>query len=372
MPNKGVGRLAGCARISFTVLMVCLLVVPGGSAAEERQLKGFSVVEKVVSTRAEPVYQVDGYQVQIVAGTEREFKDKINSLADVHPGTWLRFSGKRDSGGIVVAERATFYPEKSEVNNPSRSQAQAVAPDIESLIDSEGNFKALHSKVRLSDAGGWCGWHRIPPDGEQQARVRRVGNRLLSPYLKEMEGDQLLPQFRFFVVEEKAIRSEFTCSLGLVLVPAVVLDRMNSDDQLAAILADGIAYNIQSLRAKLIARDGWLTAAQVAEFATWAVNPIAGVAANSAVGLAAHEHNVEMELERGRLALSMMVDAGFDPHQAPEAWRLMGPKHLPKDLSSLKYPRIGQYQLMILDAQYRDRPSPVEQQAGAASGKRAK
>ena len=364
--------LGGCARIAFTSLMVCLFAARGGIASEERELKGFSVIEKVMSPGAEPVYQIDGYQVLIAAGTDKQFRGQINSLADVYPGTWLRFSGKRDSDGIVVAGRAVFYPDKLTGVKASQPQRRSVAPDTDSLIDADGNIKPLHSKVRISDAGGWCGWHRIPSEGEQQARVRRIGNRLLPPYLKQMAEGQLLPQFRFFVVEEKAIRSELACSPGLVLVPAVVLDRLISDDQLAAILADGIAYNIQFLRAKLIARDGWLTAAQVAELATWAVNPIAGVAANSAVGLAAHEHNVELELERGRLALSMMVDAGFDPWQAPEAWKLLGPKHLPSNLSSLKYPRIGQYQLMVLDAQYKKRPSTVEQQAGAVSGKPAK
>jgi hypothetical protein len=324
------------------------------ASAEEKELKGFFVVEKVISAGAEPVYQVDGYRLRIAASTDKTFQNKLNSLADVSPGVWLRFAGNRDSSGVVVATKATFYPGKSGVKTPDPVQLERVAPDHESLIDSEGNFKPLHSKVRMSDAGGWCGWHKIPAEGEQQARVRRIGMSLIPAYQKQMADDQAAKiHFRFFLVDEKEIRSELACNPGLVLVPNTVLDRLKSDDELAAMLADGIAYNLQYQRVRMIASDGWLTAAEIADSATWLVNPIAGLATNGAVGLAAHEHNVEMELERGRLALSLMADAGYDPWQAPEAWKLLGPNRLPKNLASLKYPRLGQYQLMVLDAQYK-------------------
>jgi hypothetical protein len=59
-----------------------------------------------------------------------------------------------------------------------------------------------------------------------------------------------------------------------------------------------------------------------------------------------------MEEQRGRVALSLMEDAGYDPWQAPEAWRLLEPKKLPADLNSLKYPNRSGYQLGILNLQY--------------------
>jgi hypothetical protein len=174
------------------------------------------------------------------------------------------------------------------------------------------------------------------------------------------------------VVQEKVIRSELACNPGLILIPGTVLDRLNTDDQLAAVLAAGIAWNVQYLRAKLIARDRWFTAAEVAELSSLAMNPIAGLATNGAASIAVHEHNVELELERGRLALSMMDDAGYDPWQAPEAWKLLDPRRLPKDLNSLKYSRLGRYQLRVLDAQYKKHAALAQQQAGVGSGEPAK
>jgi len=343
------------------------------ASAEERELKGFFVIEKVISAGAEPVYQVDGYRVRIAPSTDKTFQDKLNSLADVGPGEWLRFAGKRDRSGVVVATKATFYPGKSGVKKSDPAQLESVAPDHDSLIDSEGKFKPLHSKVRLSDAGGWCGWHKVPAEGEQQQRVRRIGASLIPAYQKQMADDQAARiHFRFFVVDEKVIRSELACNPGLVLVPDTALHRLKTDDELAAILADGIAYNLQFLRARAIVNRGWLSAAEIADDAVWVTNPLAGLAINSALGIAAYEVNTKLAEERGRVALSLMQDAGYDPWNAPEAWKLLEPKRLPKDPSSLKYSKLGEYQFTILNAQYKKRPGPARQESATDSPEPAK
>jgi hypothetical protein len=53
------------------------------------------------------------------------------------------------------------------------------------------------------------------------------------------------------------------------------------------------------------------------------------------------------------MALQLVADAGFDPWQAPEAWRLLAPKDPPRDVQSIKYPRESKYQLSILNLQYK-------------------
>jgi hypothetical protein len=55
-----------------------------------------------------------------------------------------------------------------------------------------------------------------------------------------------------------------------------------------------------------------------------------------------------MQEQAGRIALTLMADAGYDPQQAPEAWRLLASKKSPKDLSALQYPSRAEYQLGIL------------------------
>jgi hypothetical protein len=65
-----------------------------------------------------------------------------------------------------------------------------------------------------------------------------------------------------------------------------------------------------------------------------------------------HERDLRQEEQRGRIALALISDAGYDPRQAPGAWRLLSKKNLPKDLDSLKYPSRSGYQLGILRLQY--------------------
>ena len=55
------------------------------------------------------------------------------------------------------------------------------------------------------------------------------------------------------------------------------------------------------------------------------------------------------------IALSILADAGYDPWQAPEAWRLLEPKKPPTATDSLKYPSHSGYLLGVLNLQYRQR-----------------
>ena len=59
-----------------------------------------------------------------------------------------------------------------------------------------------------------------------------------------------------------------------------------------------------------------------------------------------------LEEQRGRIALSLMADAGYDPWQAPEAWRLMQPKRLPGDVSALPYPIGKGFRFNVRSLQY--------------------
>jgi hypothetical protein len=75
---------------------------------------------------------------------------------------------------------------------------------------------------------------------------------------------------------------------------------------------------------------------------------------------------IAMQQDRGRVALSLMANAGYDdPWQAPEAWRLAAAKKLPANLDSFKYPDLSSDQLSVLDLPYK--PETANQSAGAAA-----
>jgi hypothetical protein len=317
----------------------------------DKKLAGFGVVERVLVAGAEPVFQADGYRIRIDAKTDLSFGGSLKTLADVGPNTWLYYKGKRDADGVLVAARAKFVPARGWAwlaSHPKTHPQQEPVPAQGALMDADGKMMSLRAKVRYGDSGGYCGWHKVSTDAALQERVLRIGQRLIPAYQKQLaQDDPAKIWFRFYVVEEDKIREDLECNSGLILMPAKGLERLQTDDQIAALLANGIAYSMQMQSAQLIAENRELLGVQLAA-------DLARVGVLALVPDAVVEHAIEMRLqeERGRMALALMTDAGFDPWQAPEAWRRVAPKTLPKDWDTVKFPNRGGYQLGILNLQY--------------------
>jgi len=314
----------------------------------ERELSGTAVIDHMFSRGAQPVFRADGYNFRLAPDAEIHFKGDMDALTDVDTGTWIRYEGSRDGSGEVVATKAEFIkmkPHKAHGDPGKFAQVTTFPPG--SMIDLDGSFRINPKPDKSEDTpGGECGWYRVPDVPAVQEHVRRVGMSLVPKYQRDLpEEDPAKIPFRFYVVDEKNIRSDLFCREGLVLVPVSVINRLRNEDQLAAVLADGIAATMQRQQARMSG----------AELTTLlALAPAIGFGGAALIGepLVKHEIGRKMEGQRGRVALSLMADAGYDPWQAPEAWRWLAPKDPPKDPSKLKYPDRAGYQLEILNLQY--------------------
>jgi len=322
----------------------------------DRKLDGFGVIDMVIAAGPEPVFRADGYRIRIVSTTATTFSGGLKALGDVRANTWVKYQARRDRTGELVATKAAFIPGRTGKVRPASKQTGV--PSRDSLIDAEGNLVALHTKVRYSQAGGECGWHKVPGDLALQERVLRVGLSVVPAYQKLLaDDDPAKIQFRFYAVDEARIRTDLSCWQGLVLVPRLVVERLANDDQLAAVLADGVALNIQVQSTRLIAENRELVGGELAvEVAGWLV-PGVGLAGDIGALVIAHEMEARLQEQRGRIALALMANAGYDPWQAPEAWRLLAPKQASGDPDSLKFPSRSGYQLGILNLQYGAAPS---------------
>jgi predicted Zn-dependent protease len=159
--------------------------------------------------------------------------------------------------------------------------------------------------------------------------------------------------FRFFVTEENWIHSDMRGQIGVILVAKLLVERLTTDDELAAVLADDIAFDIQLQRTRLLSNGAWKNvgevAAMMAAVAQGAATLVAGAIAEAVI---THKMDERLEDERARLALSMMEECGYDPWVAPEAWRRLQPGKVPKDITQVDYPHISKYQYEILALQY--------------------
>ena len=181
---------------------------------------------------------------------------------------WLRYQGKRDKDGVLVATKADFVPSKAADFKKLKGvetvewDFQPPRPSLKSGIDSATNaglpYDVEDQKTVLTQDGSVkLGLsrhkHKIPADQALQARMRRVGMRVVPDYQKRLSAnDPSKIHFRFFAVDEDKLRSEICSYEGLILVPTQVAERLKTDDELAAVLADGVAYNLQRQAARLV------------------------------------------------------------------------------------------------------------------------
>ena len=335
----------------------------------DETLEGMGVIAKVASSGPEPVFRADGYDIRITQKTVTSFSGSLKSLSDVGTNVWIRYQGRRDKSGQLVASQAQFLSPKPtkfkalkgwevrdlEFRPPKAAlktrpaQDTAVQPSDDG-VDQETEFTE-DGYIRLGVLGHM---HKIPADNALQTRVLRVGMRVVPTYQKLLPTDNpsKIP-FRFYAYDDEKLRSELCANVIIILVPIQVVKRLQNDDQLAAVLADGVAFNLQRQSARIVANNRAFLGVQAAGEVAAVFIPGLDLAALTGNNVAARKIKERMEKQRGRIALELMTDAGFDAWQAPQAWRLLEPKLPPKDLESLRYPDLSLYQLSILNLQYR-------------------
>jgi len=337
-----------------------------------RSLSGIGVITRVVSDAPNAVFEADGYLIRITPSTKLAFMGGLSSLAEVSTNTWLNFNGKRGKDGVVDAVKAQFIPGK-----PTKFKAvkDFEIPQVRTR-PSGAKDTAMTSKATgtpaLPDDGaslkedeqlkiGIGRWHTLPADQPTQQRLHRIGMALIPAYQREMADDNPSKiHFRFFVVDNNKWRGAVCLLDGAVLVSQQTIERLN-DDQLAAVAADGVACNLQRQTARRVVAMRKDLGIDLALDAPGAFVPVVAVAAllgpasvftGTGPGVITGDEMAKMTEERLRIALALMHDAGFDPWQAPEAWRLALPKKVPANPAVLPYPDSSCYQMGILGIEY--------------------
>jgi hypothetical protein len=333
----------------------------------DRKVTGTGVIVRVISSGPETVVRAEGYTLRVEPGTTLIFKGGLTKLDEVATNNWVQYSGTFNDKGEVNLSSATF----AKLNLPDQKRdpklvVQATAFPPGSFIDFDGGFRTDRGTHKMADSGGDCGWYPVVEDDAVQTRVRRVGASLIPKYQNALaDDDPTKIPFRFYVVVEKDVRAEVGCEEGLVLIPLEVADRLQKDDQLAAVMADGVAANLQRQKARYANQLTVIGIAQLgAHFAPGGASMGTGVAGE------AMKRKIERKLEdeRAGLALELMADAGYDPWQAPEAWRLLAPGELPSDVTKLKYPQRSVHLTEILGMQYKKAAAGTQTAATGGQG----
>jgi len=354
-------QVAGRASSPFKPVMAATVLIRDD---RDRKLSGTGVITQILIPAPNAVFAADGYLVRITTSTQLDFAGDLSSLADVSVNTWLHFTGKRDKNGVLDAAKAQFIPAKptqfkaakdfeiaTVKARPAGSKDDAQTSKATGTPALTDNGAALQQDQELKIGLGH--WHTLPADQPLQQRVHRIGMSLVPAYQRAMaDDDPSKIHFRFFAVDNKKWRGAVCLLDGAILVSRQTIERLQNDDQLAAVVADGVACNLQRQTARTVMARRKDLGIAIAIDVAGAFVPGVGFAGMFAPGLFTSQEAATMLQERLRIALALMRDAGFDPWQAPEAWRLAAPRKLPADLALLTYPDTSCYQLEVLNLQY--------------------
>jgi hypothetical protein len=310
---------------------------------------GSGMIDRVLSAdaahRDQIVVRADGYPILVNGKTNINFTPPLTSLSDVTTNVWIEFKGKYQPGGLIVAAQAVFT--KNAVGGAEgklRGKNEYDPAQVDPKDKQGAVSKALlGTKVK-----------RIPPynDPVMQARIDRIGASLVPDYQRALPAtDPTKIDFRFQLIDEPWSVT-YDLPSGIVLVPIHMVDRMQNDAQVAAILADSIASGLE----KRDYRDQ--PAMHAMEAAGWATQAggffvpglgLAGLGGNTIAYSTMERHNRE---QSGRVSLGLLHDAKYDIYQAPLAWWILASKKS-KDLSEIAVPERAKYLYEILGTTWR-------------------
>lgn len=321
------------------------------------RLSGHGVIDRILTAPAEGEHLVraDGYPLLVQKTTTVQYLTPLRSAADIGTNVWVDYAGTQRADGVVVLSKAVFRQNMIAKREEKLREKSDYDPESVPADAHQGSLSKAFVGIKTKE---------IPPYGDDamQARVRRIGENLIPAYQRVMpDSDPGKIRFRFEVIDEAHRRSEYYYPGGVLLVPRQVVERMQNDDQLAEIIASGIAATIEKQDYSRLNAHDTMKAGQIAADVGGAFVPGLGLAALGAnAGAASHMERIDGE-QRRRVSLSLMHDAGYDLDEAPKAWWLLASKK-PKSVLEGAIPLASLYLYAMLGLTWHDTswqgPSP--------------
>lgn len=255
-----------------------------------------------------------GQQQRRGQAEEEDVSEPLESLDQVTVGMAMTYQGKRDrETGAILAERIEFSSndlEEGEAKMWRSLKTSVKAPQGlrpgELKVDRVGKFKLL-------------------PDAEVQSYLARLGQRLIPAFQRDLPADdpRRIP-FQFHVIVDNQTNA-FATPNGIVVVTSGMMEMLENEAQLAAIVGHEIAHatHEHTWRQQQFHKKKRLGVAIAGALASaYGMASLADVA-NLVNGAIVNGHQRRLENQSDRMGLEYMIDAGYDPRQAPAVWKLM-------------------------------------------------
>lgn len=206
--------------------------------------------------------------------------------------------GGRLAIAAILAGIALFTYYRSSSVNPVTGRTQHISLTVQDEI-------ALGLQAAPEMARQFGGEH---PDQEAQNLVDHIGAKLAGQI---PTASETYP-FYFYVLADRQTVNAFALPGGQVFITAALLDRLETEGQLAGVLGHEIGHVVARHSAEQMAK------AQLAQGLAGAAGVAAGDLTSAQVAQMVGQfinmrHSREHELESDRLAVRYMAQAGYDP-----------------------------------------------------------
>ena len=216
--------------------------------------------------------------------------------------------GRSRSGRIVIAAVIAIFALITYFSSSSFNEITNETQYINITAEQEIALGLQAAPEMINEFGG------LDPSSEAQAFVDEVGRQLV----EQSAAADTTYQFEFHLLADTETINAFALPGGQIFITAALYDQLETEGQLAGVLAHEIAHVVGRHGAEHIAKaqltDGLTGAAVVASYDP--ENPNGQYAAQMAqvVGqLVTLKYGREDELESDRLGVRFMAEAGYDP-----------------------------------------------------------
>ena len=272
----------------------------------------------VVTPATEVVYKLTSREKKLQKSNKgaeaNEDFAPVRSLDQIGVGMALTYEGpRRIADGAIAATRL-------EVSNNDLEDGEAKM--WKSLKISSKPANALSGgELKIDKVGKF----KLLPDDSVQKYVADLGARLIPAYQRELPDDapQKIP-FQFFVVSDDSANA-FALPNGIVVVHSGLIDILDNEAQLAAVVGHEIAHAVQE--------HSWRQTQyhKKKRFALALANVVASAYGAYDIadlltlvdGAIRNGHSRSLENQADRIGLEYMAAAGYDPREAPNVWKLM-------------------------------------------------
>jgi len=294
-------------RLTQNLFLLLILLAPwqlhGAESQKKEKLDGY------LEYRYDDVLIIDGQRVRAARDVKFKGKGKARDVDSIPLGYECKAEGSRQTDGVILVHKIEVKPNGS---------AMFEGEVKEATDDAEAEYRRAGRFFESDDEGRDVAIGRLHDSGRRVARVRRIMDSLIPPYMDPEDT-------RVYVIEHEEWNA-FAMGNYSFYAFTGLLDDMD-DDEVAIILGHELVHASHEHTRKHFKRNMWIQLAALGAMA--ATEQIDSETKQAILGLAtglvsmaySNGYGRNLEDQADRVGLRYAYEAGYDVSKGPALWR---------------------------------------------------